>query len=132
MIVKADGDVIKNRGQGDEGRVPAQGHRNPWDTAPLRVEKAGKSEVPRPWGLGGRQARVASWQWTALAGEGNGSSLQGFIWGGCGLEAVLREENACPIPEPAGHGGGVLLMGTRGHRTLERAWSRSGQRIPGL
>lgn len=23
-------------------------------------------------------------------------------------------------------------MGTRGHRTLERAWSRPGQRIPGL
>lgn len=57
MMVKADGDVLKNRGQGDEGRVPAQGHSNPWDTAPLwvdGVERAGKSEVPRPWGLGGR------------------------------------------------------------------------------
>lgn len=57
MMVKADRDVIENWGQGDECRESAHGHSNPWDTAVLwmdGVEKDGKSEVPRPWGLGGR------------------------------------------------------------------------------
>lgn len=65
---------------------------HPWDTAVLwmdRVEKAGKSEVPRPWVAGqGSWLAVDENKVGWAGGRANGMSLQGFngegvVWRQC-------------------------------------------------
>lgn len=91
-MVKADGQVIKNGGWGDEGRVSAQGHSNPEGTAGLWMDGVGKAGKLEGMAIGWREGKWHEPVGVYLHGEGLGWRQP---W----------EQRMPTLSEPAGHGG---------------------------